>query len=220
MNFCLKLVPFFVVFAFMVPNANADLILQPTDVSTDMGVFNSSFAVGNLIDQSGLSPGYVTGFTEASTYTAMHEGSSLSHWISTDGTTTGFISFDLGSVQSLNGFLLWNSTFGLGPGFVDVNGFELFADTDMDSTNGFGASLGSFNAANTNDPHPKQTFSLTTASTRFVQMQINSNHGSRATGFGEAAFTTAVPEPTSLALFGIALASIARRRRHLICKAE
>jgi len=103
-------------------------------------------------------------------------------------------------------FLLWNSPWSQS-GFIDVNGFQLFADNDMDSTNGVGASLGVFNAANDTGPgpnflSPKQTFNFGAVNTQFVQMQINSNHGGFATGFGEAAFTT-VPEPTSFAFLGL-----------------
>jgi len=93
-----------VVIAFSAPKSHAGPVLQPTAVSTTMGSL-SPFAIGNVIDQSGLSPGYTSGVTGASSYTATHVGLVFTaHWQSSVGTTTGFVSFDLGSVQNVNGF--------------------------------------------------------------------------------------------------------------------
>jgi len=194
--------------------ATASVMWQPVGVSTTMGQFSTSFDVEELISQTGLSTPYVSGVTDASSYLSTHTNP-LDEWQSTLNVTTGFVSFDLGSVVGVDGFRLWNSSYTAGPGATDVNQFTLFADNDFDPTNGLGVSLGTFNATNTGGSHPMQSFNFGTTSTQYVQMQIQSNHGSIGSGFSEGAFTVAVPEPSILALLGISLAGIGFARKRV-----
>jgi hypothetical protein len=196
--------------------AAADVMWQPTAVTTNMGFFNGSFLPNNLISQGGLSVGYVSGVTNAGTYTASHNNV-LDEWQSTGGPPTGIVTFDLGATVTVTGFRLWNASWNT-IGDIDVRDFELLADTDNDFSNGVTSSLGSFVALNSfGNNHAMQSFSATATTTQFVHMRIASNYGAPSnSGFSEAAFTvSAVPEPSSLLTLG-ALAgglSLSRRRR-------
>jgi hypothetical protein len=203
---------------FSATNSHASVMLQPAAVSTTMGQLGGSgglFDVSQLVSQVGLTTPYTSGVTDAATYSSTH-ANSRDEWQAGPGVTTGFVSFDLGSVVGVDGFRLWNSSWFTGPGPVDVNQFTLFADNDFDPSNGLGASLGTFTATSTEADHPMQSFSFGTASTRYIQMQIESNHGGAGSGFAEAAFTGTtgtVPEPSILALLGISLAGMGFARK-------
>jgi hypothetical protein len=191
-------VTFVLVGSVFASQCEADLMIQPVAISTDMGSASStSWELGNVIDQSGLSEGYVSGVTDASSYTATHSGSQDYSWLSE--TPTGFVTFDLGGAFPLRELRLWNTSAAVGGGFTQAEDFALFSDSDSDPTNGTTGYLGSFIAASSAD---MQVFGID-ATTQFVHMQIISNGGSTRTTLGEVAFA-AVPEPSTFALLGIA----------------
>lgn len=196
--------------------ASAAVMWQPTAVSTTMGELGvPTFSLGHLISNAGLTTPYVSGVTDASTYSSTHTDV-FDEWIST--TPTGFVSFDLGSDQQVNGFRYWSSSWFVNGSPDSVRKFELFADSDFDPTNGLGASLGTFTAADTGHPETMQSFTFATTSTRFVQMQVLTNSGAEVSGFAEGAFTveaSSVPEPATLCIWGgLGLVSfVAARRR-------
>ncbi len=91
--------------------------------------------------------------------------------------------------HSIEAFALWNADNFFNDG---INSFELLADTDGIFGNGGTTSLGSFNATLPGAPIPAQTFTFG-ASTRFVHLNITSNHGaSSSVAAGEAAFGASV----------------------------
>jgi hypothetical protein len=75
-----------------------------------------------------------------------------------------------------------------------VRGFNLYADTDADTSN-LGTSLGSFNAINSATPIGAQVFNFSATPTQFIQLEITSNGNSINTGLGEVAFREATPVP-------------------------
>ena len=52
--------------------ARADFVWQPTAASTNMGVFNNIFNIDFTISQIGLTNPYISGVTDASTYSSTH----------------------------------------------------------------------------------------------------------------------------------------------------
>ena len=102
-------------------------------------------------------------------------------------------------------------------GSDDLKGFSVFTDTQ---SNFLSATLvGTFNNLSV-DPHVGTIFDLTDTTARYVRLQVTSNYGSQTTTIGEVAFdvssaTAPVPEPSTLAIFGLGIAGMAgcRRRR-------
>ena len=175
-----------------------------------------------LIDQSGLSSGYTSGVTLATS------AASTTHFDTP--TTNGFItnqpggfspfvlSFDLGATESISALRLWSTTIAIDGLRGDVEDFEVFSDNDFDPTNGGLVSLGSFSAVTqpiTND-RPAEDFALNVASSQFFHVEVNSNIGGIAnTSLGEVAFITvsAVPEPSALVLLTAMAGGLMTRRR-------
>lgn len=195
--------------------AQAGAILQPTSASTSMGSYNYQWVPEFTIDQSGMTVGYTSGVTDFDAYVATARttnagASSFGAWFSPVDTTTGNFDFDLGSVQTIESFALWNDLQTAGQG---IDAFRLYASNDPFFT--VSTQLGGdFNASE--GLTLAQVYGFAPISARYVRMEILSNHGSSLTGFSEAAFEVAsVPLPAAgwafaSGLFG--LAGIARRR--------
>ena len=200
---------------------DAAVIHGAVSVNSSLGTFGPSFPLSNLINQSGLSTGYVSGVTNAAGFNPVHTNS-FAEWNSNQGVVggnpqplnlPGVVTFDMGQAIVLSGFLYWGSDWLSQGGNNDVRTFELHSDSDGNPNNGFSALLGSYTTASTNAPHPMQSFAFSATSTRFVQMRITSTHGATSiVGFAEAAFIgepipppPPVPEPSSLMCLGLAL---------------
>lgn len=189
---------------------HAGVIAAPVAVVADtMGTAAGSTA--NLINQSGLSTGYVSGVTDFASYIGggpTHVlNSATTAWASNSGPTLGYLDFDLGSVLSIQNFALWTQ------GNTNaVNSFTLFSALDPGFTMSL-ANLGSFNAAIGLNA---QTFAVS-GNGEFVRLQINSIHGGPNVNIGEVAFDVAaastVPEPASIALLGLGLLGFGISRR-------
>ena len=194
-------------------------LIQPSAVSSTA---TPLAGVTSLIDQSGLSSGYTSGVTLAtSAASTTHVDTAF---------TTGFVgnqpggfspfvlSFDLGSAESISALRLWSTTVVTAGARGDVQDFEVFSDNDFDPTNGGLVSLGSFTALNQpviND-RPAEDFALNLATSQFFHVQVDSNiDNSINTSLGEVAFITvsAVPEPSALALIATLAGGLMTRRR-------
>lgn len=186
------------------PAAQAGLTLDPASASTNMPTFVGS--PDNTINQTGLSPNYTSLVTNFETYIASnptHNSAPLNSWGST--TATGDFDFSLGGTFAIESFAFWNLG---GNSFNNVRGFELLADDNASFSSP--TLLGTFTATNNGGPSnvvPADVFTFTPTSAAFVRMDITSNYGSSATGFGQAAFevesVAAVPEPASLTLLSL-----------------
>jgi hypothetical protein len=191
----------------LAPSARANLMLEPTAVSTNMGTFSGD--INNVINQNGQISAYVSGVTDFATYTGSVKataGVANNLWTSAAGFTTGNIDFTLGGSYAIDSFAVW--------ALVSTNGdnignFTLLASDDPSFTTT--TTLGNFTptySAGSPIPATVVSFALTTAS--YVRMEITSNNGGPDAGLNEAAFgfeTGAVPEPSSLLLAGIGIVS-------------
>ena len=68
--------------------ATADVMIDPTAVSSPSGDFGGAFALVNMINQSGLSATYISGVTDFATFTA-----TTTHNSPAGGTNSGFTAF-------------------------------------------------------------------------------------------------------------------------------
>lgn len=177
------------------------------------------YSADNLVNQSGLSSGYVSGVTNFSTYLSgspTHLGTSTSSAAGYFALAPAWVIVDLGSSRSVTDMVLWNDN-----DYQGVNSFSV--DVSYDAGFSSFASAGNFNATYGPDgygnPVAAQAFDLADQTGRYVRVNFLSAHQGSYVNVGEIAFGTdaanAVPEPASLALAVMALmaAGAARRRR-------
>jgi hypothetical protein len=168
-----------------------------------MGSFFGS--PNSLINKSGLSATYTSGVTNFATFTstATHNFNSpgiatpaSASWASGFGTTTGFVTFDMGSLVALDKIAVWNWG---GSDPINLTGFTLFSDDNSSFTSA--TNLGSFTVNPNGDAfaNPAQVFSFASTTDRYFRMSITANHGhANLTGFGEVAFKQAASTPSSV----------------------
>jgi hypothetical protein len=190
--------------------AFAGTILSPIDSDGNTLGSVGGGSPTNLINQTGLSPNFISGVTDFETYISLGPTSASvtgsTGWVSASGSGVlgGYLQFDLGANYALSGFVLWNQNNNLA-----VNSFTLIVASDASFTSGV-TNLGTFNAA---EGLNAQTYTLT-GEGEFVRMQINSSHGPNQVILGEIAFdATLIPEPGSLLVLGMGWAGLGFARR-------
>jgi hypothetical protein len=203
----------------LAPSARASFMLDPTAVSTNMGTFSGN--INNVINQAGQNPTYTSGVTDFASYTASATatpGNASDLWTSASAATTGEVDFSLGGSYEIDSFAIWAliSTNG-----DNIGNFTLLASNDALFTST--TTLGNFTPTySAGSPIPATVVNFTTTTASYVRLEITSNNGGPDAGFNEAAFgfepsSSAAPEPSSLLMAGIGIASVLgyrpRRRR-------
>jgi len=198
--------------------ANADVITSGSVYNNTAGEYSAAYNVGLLSDQSGLSSAYVDGVTDFATYTssgvthATSEGGGGVTWLSNGVPNFPvFMDFDLGAALQILNLALWNGTAG---NTASINGFSIF--TSMVADFSVSTFAGAFNnPIGVNGPEPVTIFDLTDTTGQYVRVQLDSYYGNGCcAGIGEIAWdVAAVPEPGTLALFGIGLLGMGLSRR-------
>lgn len=209
--------------AFFAGSIKAEVMLDPTAVSTNMGTGIGT--INHVIDQSGLSMPYTSGVTDFASYTSTTTSTATGGvtWVSNTTSTTGNVIFTLsgGSEVTIDSFALWTGNGVVTNGQRSIQDFTLLASDDP--TFATFATLGPFTAAEppATATVTAQVFDFTATTASYVELQIMSNYGASVTSFGEAAFAEilppSVPEPSSLAMCGVAGAVglvVARMRRN------
>jgi hypothetical protein len=182
--------------ALSAPVFAADINVVNVTASSTFHTYNAN----NLINGSGLTGN-------------LHSGDWSTKWL-TNGTTTGTLTFDVGSKKSFSNTTIWN----YGTGCCDIarSTKDLairYSNDGINFTNFANVRL----AQPKGDPFAGETFGLN-FNARYVQFGLNSNYGASYTGLSEVKFTSAVspvPEPETYAMLlsGLGLMGAAARRR-------
>jgi len=198
--------------------ADAGVIVSPTAISASSTF--PGYDAGDLINQSGLTAGFVSGVTDFDAYIAGAPGHSWlleNEWFTPFGETGAVLEMDLGAVFTLQTLALWTDEF-WGAGAVTIA-------TSLDG--GSFTDVGS--GAPTDWPTGPQNytadlFGLAPSQARYVRLTLSGcpqplSAPDGGCGLGEIAFeAAAVPEPATWAMlilgFG-AMGLVARRRRAL-----
>jgi len=142
-----------------------------------------------------------------------HTGNWENKWL-LNGTTTGTVTFDLGSLFKVGSSTVWN----YGPGCCGDGRSvkDLGVSVSTDGIN-FSSSGNFVLTQPTTDPFPGQNLALNDVNARFVRFSINSNYGDDTySGLSEVKFYgTAVPEAETYAyaLVGLGVVGLALRRK-------
>lgn len=176
-----------------------------------------------VIDQSGLSGGYVNGVTNyaafvAATTHADQDFGAGGNAFNTNASSSGTFVFDLGSSYQLNGIAVWNIV----AGDAAMRDFQLSADSDGDPTNGGLTALGSYTLGrNAAQPNFAFTFSFAPVTTRYMVFHwLNSYSTGTLSALSEVVFsqvgTAVVSAPASgaLVLAALAAAGFGHRRQN------
>jgi hypothetical protein len=212
-------------------NASATgLIFSPVS-----GVINNGgTGFGSLADtynQNGLVTKFVSGVTDFDSYLSINPTHTYAYagneWFSNFGTQSTTVTYDLGSVRSIDRLALWNE---------DASGIgrlNLAYSTDNITFSSLAAGLTPFNNA-LNSAYPADVFAFATTNARYVRFEASECRQSvfAACALGEVAFsisnptasvpnrflansaTASVPEPLTIAgtLFGGTAALRIRKR--------
>lgn len=207
----------------MLSAAQAGTVVSATaaTVLSDAG----SGLIEDTFEQFGLLTDYVSGVTDWATYFAanpLHETPFAGgEWFSTRFVPTASVSYDLGSIQSIQGLALWNED-ASGIGSLNILG-------STDGTN-WTTLLSNLTPTDnvltmpTGTPYGADLFNWQATNLRYVKLDMSgcpqpNGSGYEACGIGEVAFHAATPVPEAstwamsslgLALMGVA---VARRRK-------
>jgi len=199
---------------------------QPTAAQVTVGGTQGGSSINHTFDQSGLTPGYVSGVTTWVNYaslTPLHSSASSTEWFSNstaaNPVNVAEIIYDLGVLAGVGGVAIWNEEQG-GVGLINVSFGDAFGN--------FAATTGPFTILPTNNPLGSSYGATlmgfsSPPNTRYVKLQLSNCPQQNAQfigcSLGEVAFTvddtqiTSVPEPGSLALAGLGCVAAGTLRR-------
>ncbi|GHF19114.1 hypothetical protein GCM10017044_12080 [Kordiimonas sediminis] len=212
------LVTLMTVFA-MSMSAHAAVIFSASGATINSGGPGSG-SIADTYNQSGLLSGYIDGVTDFDVYMATNPMHSFvfagNEWFGNQGTTSASVTYDFGSVRSVDAVALWNeesSGIGILDLFWSVNNVDFFS-----------LSSGITPTDNPLADYSADVFSFTSVDAQYIRFDMNrcpqDDPGSYAScAIGEVAFregvTSAVPEPATwlMMILGFGMIGVATRRR-------
>jgi len=205
-----------VLFSLTVSMAFAVPIISPVS-ATATSEFSAVYDIGNTIDQSGLSTGFISGVTDFDTYLATNPTHTLiaddNEWFTAIDVTTATVIYDLGAAFSVDRLALWNeefSGFGVGDIFGSLDNImftSIVTINPVDSPSGLDYGAQVFNIG---------------AIARYIRIDVSGcpqpdGSPSLLCGIGEVAFAgdsvRLVSTPLTLVLFGLGLSGLGFMRR-------
>lgn len=185
----------------------ASFIVSPVS-ATASSTTPGGYGIGNTINQSGLSAGFISSVTDFDTYIAgnpTHTINPFAEWFGAFGTNSGVVNYDLGASYPINAFALWNEeSSGIGL-------FDLLASTD-------GTTYSTILSAISPPDNPlaaygASVFSFSTANARYLRLNLSGcpqpNPGTyQSCAIGEVAFRSpqgVPPVPGPLPILGAAI---------------
>ena len=174
-------------------------------------------SITNTFDQSGLSAGYTSGVTNFDAYIASGPTHTTTfngfEFFGNSGTTTLQVTYDLGSIKSINALALWNEE------SSGIGSLNLLSSLDGINFSALATGLSPTDHGLAN--YLADVFAFGNVSTRYVRFEASGCPqpivGSfAACAIGEVAFRAgAVPEPASWAMMiaGFGLVGATMRRR-------
>jgi len=195
--------------------AYATTIYSPLS-ATASSVISLADDINNTIDQSGLSIFFVSGVTDWDLYFAGNPNHSFQgdEWFAEENVSPVKIDYDMGSVMDWGKMAFWNDE------FSGVESMEVQVSTDNISFSTIATGLMPTNHSSGVISYPADIFDIGTFSARYIRLQVTGPQPDPLgpyIGFGEVAFEggvgTAIPEPTTMLLFGSGLIGLAGFRR-------
>ena len=197
-------------------NAQAGKLITDVTISATSPNLTQNWAVGNVINGSGLPKLSMGGIHDVSDTTNAWRTNNATADIPLPSPANPLsITFQLGAVPTdLIGFSFWNITgpsSGTTANTMGVQNANLEYSTD--GTNFSSLWTGSF-VIGGGTPSGPQVVNFSSVKATHVRLNITSNHGqAQRVGFNEIAFKS-IPEPSaSLALLGLGLAGVGLRKR-------
>ena len=207
--------------------AQADVIISPTSVTASSS--DPLAPAINTINQSGLTSNFISGVTNFDTYLAgnpLHEWHPVNEWFSQEelvaNATSAVLTFDLGSVVTINRMALWNEE------FAGIANFNLLVSADGLTYTSVLSGVSPIDNPFDQD-YPAQVLALGSQSARYIRIDAYNcpqpnPEGYVACAMGEVAFAmgtggseppTGTPAPGALLLLGGGLLGLSGLRiRH------
>lgn len=195
-------------------SAVAAVMIQPTSVTANAALVNANYDINRVIDQAQSTVAYTSGVTDHATYLAANPLAAVSGTVITSYsafflTPALVLDFDLGVIWDVTDIVLWNAP----QSAAHIDSFSVSISLNSDFS--VSTSLGTFSSTPSSTyPMVAESFAANSpALGRYVRITSTSSHAER-TLLGEVAFAgTAVPEPSSALLAGVAVSAFLLRRR-------
>lgn len=200
----------------------AGVVLSAVSATADLPTESSypDCTPDKMIDQSGLTTGFVSGVTDYSTYMSlnpMNVSAYKDNCYSSENNDFGngvVLEFDLGGTYDVEHLLVWNGTVNSGNEDTGIKDTVLYFSENADFSGSTTYSVVIDRVVDASVAHGPFVFDIVGGvSARYVRIDASTNYGNPGHySVSEVAFGV-VPEPATLSLLAIGSLSLLRRRK-------